>query len=323
MDLSSSLAGTKEFRIVKRGYDPDEVDAFLDQIALGVAELKRKLVESGDQAPAPAATPEPSRADAEEIHRALILAQRAADEEVRKAAAEGEAVVAEARERAAELLREADRDVSERREQARVGLLDEISGLEARRDGLAADVVVLERHVDEQREVVQAAVGELQSLLDHPEAFRVAPAGAPGAGPAPGTTAPVAPTPPPATAEAAGGDDDDEEGDAAAVAADQPADEDQHAPLPGRDDLAHALNLHHGDEDDEAIDLVEPPVDTGPPTQALDQVEAGEDDDDAFLAELRKAMLDDEPLGPRDAALLPGPRAEEVARPRARFGRRR
>jgi cell division initiation protein len=96
MDLSSSLSVTKEFRIVKRGYDPDEVDAFLDQIALGVAELKRKLADASDrvgQAPEGAA----GGPDADEIQRALILAQRAADEEVRAAREEAERIVADAR----------------------------------------------------------------------------------------------------------------------------------------------------------------------------------------------------------------------------------
>ena len=60
MDVSSSLTGPKEFRIVKRGYDPDEVDAFLDQISLGVAELKRKLAEAGDAAKAAPSAPAPA-----------------------------------------------------------------------------------------------------------------------------------------------------------------------------------------------------------------------------------------------------------------------
>src|SRR5690606_26743673 len=146
MDISSSLSGTKEFRIVKRGYDPDEVDAFLDQIALGVAELKRKAAEATDRASA-ATTGDPVAAPAvagDEIQRALVLAQRAADEEVRKAAAEGESLVAEARERAAELVRQADQEVAERREQGRSQLREEITALEERRDALAADVAVLE-----------------------------------------------------------------------------------------------------------------------------------------------------------------------------------
>ncbi len=323
MDISSSLSGTKEFRIVKRGYDPDEVDAFLDQIALGVAELKRKTAEAADRAAAattgaPTATPAPP---SDEIQRALILAQRAADEEVRKATAEGEALVAEAQERVAELLRRADEDAAERREQGQVELRREIAALEARRDALAADVAVLDRHVDEQREVVQAAVGELQSLLDHPEAFRVVPTSqVSGLSPA-GVAAPAVPPRAGSHAAAEGDGDDDEEGDSPAE-----PDIDLDAPLPGRDDLSRALRAD--DEDDEIVVvdgpvIAAPPVsDAGPPTQALDPVDSPGEDEDVFLAELRKAMLDEEPLGPRDETFAPSD--DGVARvPRSRFGRRR
>lgn len=326
MDISSSLSGTKEFRIVKRGYDPDEVDAFLDQIALGVAELKRKAAEATDRAAAvpagdPVAAPSMST---DEIQRALVLAQRAADEEVRKATAEGEALVVEARERAADLLRRVDEEVAERREQGQVELRDEIAALEERRDALAADVAVLDRHVDEQREVVQAAVGELQSLLDHPEAFRVVPAGQAAGLSSDGVAEPVLPARSGSHATAEGeGDDDDEEGDASAE-----PDIDLGAPLPGRDDLSRALQAHTDEEDDEIVALDGPSIaapqvaDPGPPTEALALVDQPEGDEDAFLAELRKAMLDEEPLGPRDDPFI---RSDEGAgrTPRGRFGRRR
>lgn len=324
MDISSSLSGTKEFRIVKRGYDPDEVDAFLDQIALGVAELKRKAAEATDRAAAaavgdPGVTSSPAT---DEIQRALILAQRAADEEVRKATAEGEALMDEARERAAELLRRADEEVAERREQGQVALRGEIAALEARRDALAADVAVLDRHVDEQREVVQAAVGELQSLLDHPEAFRVVPASqAAGLSPA-GVAEPAVPPRSGIHADADGDGDDDEEGDTPAE-----PDIDLDVPLPGRDELSRAL-LDDEEEEDEVIVLdapviAAPPVaDPGPPTEALVAVDGPEGEEDAFLAELRKAMLDEEPLGPRDDTFV---RPDDgVGRAsRGRFGRRR
>ena len=104
---------------------------------------------------------------------------------MRKATEEAEAIRSEARSAADELQAEADAEAAEarraveeevarRREEGRAGLLSEINELEGIRDSLASDVIVLERHVDEQREVVQAAIGELQSLLDHPEAFRIA-----------------------------------------------------------------------------------------------------------------------------------------------------
>jgi len=59
MELSSDLSGAKEFTIVKRGYDPDEVNAFLDQIATGVGELKRKLAAAESEARQAQASPAP------------------------------------------------------------------------------------------------------------------------------------------------------------------------------------------------------------------------------------------------------------------------
>lgn len=407
MDISSSLTGTKEFRIVKRGYDPDEVNAFLDQIALGVGELKRKLAEAEDKAaaakaqaaapaapaapaPAPPPAPAPERsAEAEEIHRALILAQRAADEEVRKATEQGEEMLAGARAQAEELRREAEAEVARRREEGRAGLLAEIDELEQARDSLANDVVVLERHVEEQREVVQAAIGELQSLIDHPEAFRVnvdagvstappaidrtpavpqepepaAPTAAPAAAPAPAEVA--APRPAVEEEENLPGTTDLGKALAAADAPDEEPDEpaapEAHtdtrpprspfepapapAPAPQATPAAPPADAAPPARSDTTVPVEAPPPapapdlftgprggdeddrDIGPPTEALAPVDAaGDPDEDAFLAELRKAMLDDEPLGPRDKTTLPSPFDDDGnggGGRRRGFGRRR
>jgi DivIVA domain-containing protein len=374
MDISSSLTGTKEFRIVKRGYDPDEVNAFLDQIALGVGELKRKLVEAEDTAaiarkaaaapkaapaPAPAAAPAPST-EAEEIHRALILAQRAADEEVRKATEEGATLVASARQQAEDLRAEVEAEVARRRDEGRTDLLTEIDELERVRDSLSNDVVVLERHVEEQREVVQAAVGELQSLLDHPEAFRIATeTGVSTTPPAIDRTAAVAPAPPaPASAPtpSPGGGSPPADPDlpgkadlsaALAWAASEDADGpgEAEAPTPRSDGapppVPSAADPRPLPAADETVRIASPPPapavdltgprsgddddrDLGPPTEAVAAVGAADPDEDAFLAELRKAMLDDEPLGPRateEPGLAPG--LDDEGRGRPRFGRRR
>jgi DivIVA domain-containing protein len=63
--------------------------------------------------------------------------------------------------------------------------------------------------------------------------------------------------------------------------------------------------LSFGEIDHAAPGLERPldPIDAGPPTAPVTAVELGVEpaaEDDAFLAELRKAMADDEPLGPRD-----------------------
>ena len=63
-------------------------------------------------------------------------------------------------------------------------------------------------------------------------------------------------------------------------------------------------------------------VDEGPATEAVDVLAERDADDDAYLAELRKAMTDESPLGPRedDEAAVMDPADEP---PRSRFGRRR
>lgn len=87
------------------------------------------------------------------------------------------------------------------------------------------------------------------------------------------------------------------------------------------------------DEIDHEAPGIAEPVDPGPPTAPIDVVDlAAEepparsvaDDDDAFLAELRKAMADDEPLGPRGEAHPPQPDTlfEDEDRRGWRFGRR-
>lgn len=63
--------------------------------------------------------------------------------------------------------------------------------------------------------------------------------------------------------------------------------------------------------------------DDGPATEAVDVLADDEEDDDAYLSELRKAMTDDTPLGPRDDALSAEPFEPAPEPERSRFGRRR
>lgn len=81
-------------------------------------------------------------------------------------------------------------------------------------------------------------------------------------------------------------------------------------------------------DDGPSTQAAAPSTDDSAPTQAVPQL-VGDADEDAFLAELRKAMTDSEPLGPRDTVDSGAPPAvprrapDDSARPRPRFGRRR
>ena len=151
MALTPDDVVTKQFQHVrfKEGFDPDEVDDFLDEIVVEwrktIAEndeLKAKLAayESGDSAPAsapvaaaPVAAPAPAVADSQgagPVATAGIieLAQRLHDEHVAEGLAQRDKLVADAKAQAASIVSEA-----ETRGREEVSRLDrERQGLEAR-----------------------------------------------------------------------------------------------------------------------------------------------------------------------------------------------
>jgi DivIVA domain-containing protein len=128
MELSPAQITEASFRTVRKGYDPDEVDAFLVEVAkaleaarqqatameararAAVARLQEATAAADapgasepPPAPAPAPAPdgEPSSmqipaAEAETISRTLLLAQKTADATVAEARSEAERIVSEA-----------------------------------------------------------------------------------------------------------------------------------------------------------------------------------------------------------------------------------
>ena len=134
MELTPQLLETQQFPEKFRGYDCDDVDDFLERVGVGVAELLDRLkvaetqvetlAEAAKQAPvaAPAApiaaAPSTLKSDAEQVGRALVLAQQAADSAVAEAKREAADLTAAARLDSAKLRDEAQKQASEVRRQA-------------------------------------------------------------------------------------------------------------------------------------------------------------------------------------------------------------
>lgn len=138
MELTPQLLETQQFPEKFRGYDCDAVDDFLERVGVGVADLLQQLdtanariadLERGGSvsppvaapAPAPAVQPAPlvaATADVEQISRALLLAQKAADDAVAEAMVEGRRLVAEAETSAAGILQRAEGEAAEIRSTA-------------------------------------------------------------------------------------------------------------------------------------------------------------------------------------------------------------
>lgn len=350
-----------------KGYDPTEVDDFLDRAAAMAgkvevqltqalekakaggggggepvpevdieAEVERRVAERLAQAPSGPSEDE----SAEEVRRTLVMAQRTADAAVREAREDAEKILSAANEQAAALVADAearsealtteadqyrtttreavDAEAATERRAARQRLAAEIGELEGLRETLRSDVSVLERHVEEQRSQLGSTLAELQQILDDPSGFRMAPAPAladpdlpdfsdlaePEPEPEPEPDADPAPVEPQPEPEA------EAEPEAEPEAAAEPVEEiDLTEPDESDPPAPPAVQALSFDEVDHEAPGLDDPLDGGPPTAPISVVDLGAaeaeaqpqvEDDDAFLAELRKAMADDEPLGPRD-----------------------
>ena len=188
MEMSPQQVRNASFKSIKRGFDPDEVQAFLRDVAesLEAAQNQSTAMEARARA-AVARLQEVSTAressapvssgDAETISRTLLLAQRTADATVSEAKSEADRIMSAAheeaattidstREMSARLLDEARteaRSVSEVELKAAQG---EVEALLARRDFLESDVDQLEHFLVDQRDRLRQAAS---SLLDMSE----------------------------------------------------------------------------------------------------------------------------------------------------------
>jgi DivIVA domain-containing protein len=197
MEMSPQTVRSTGFKVVKKGYDPAEVDAFKEQVAATVEYTQNqatameararaavaKLQELSQQmasAPEPAATAAPApaaAADHEVISRTLVLAQRTADTTVAEAKVEAEAIVNQARDEAGRVLDNArvmaaktldDARTESRRagEDEKVRAENEVHALLARRDFLLSDVDHLEQYIGAQRERLRDAAVQLHELVE-------------------------------------------------------------------------------------------------------------------------------------------------------------
>ena len=209
MDVTPQLIEQIEFSEKFRGYDPDQVDDFLERVGSSLSqllvrneELQRRLDEAEralQEAPAPAAAPA-AMTDDEEIEQAtrtLMLAKRTAEAAISEARAEAAKLVADARTKSdnatrdasteaerlvrdaqlqrEELIRKAKDDAEQEFAGQRQHHQDEVDRLEAERRRLATDVEAIQARIDAHRSGLQATVQSLQQLLEDPHALAALP----------------------------------------------------------------------------------------------------------------------------------------------------
>ena len=229
MDDLSTLLQQFSFHERWRGYDPDEVDAYVEKVikaaeaAQAQIETLQQQLASGvgyqeqvplrDTAGAQRTTPDPSLPSvsatqaAQGIARTLEMAQQVADDAVADAHQRAEQMIAEATSQATETVQQAQTtladaqaeaedtrraadEYSERtiadaetqakeREEAlaateREKHAIEIAALSAQRVLLSEDVDILNEHLAQQRQTIEASLSKITELVTSPETFRQA-----------------------------------------------------------------------------------------------------------------------------------------------------
>jgi DivIVA domain-containing protein len=194
MALSPQRIRDTSFKAARKGYDPAEVDSFVEEVAAAletaqneatameararaaVARLQELSREGGEGAAAAPVEVKANVDESETISRTLLLAQRTADMTIADAQNEADRLLGSARDdasasldaaraEAARLVEDAKGDARKAGETERVQVEGEVQALLARRDFLESDVDHLEQYLVAQRERLVEVSATLNDLV--------------------------------------------------------------------------------------------------------------------------------------------------------------
>ncbi|MBV8690126.1 MAG: DivIVA domain-containing protein [Actinobacteria bacterium] len=318
MDVSAQTLRDVKFREKFRGYHPDDVDEFLEQVAEGITYLQGRLREAQQGAGFDPDDPDKPIENNEALRRTLVLAQRTADLALQEARHEAERIQSQAKQHAETIVSRAEEAARRTVEETNARLREEVGKLEAARVRLRSDVDELEHYLEQQRQQLHASLSAALSKVED-----VLPAPSETAPEQDDAEVPAVPWPEPVERSALWALSDDDE---PSLAIDEEPAPEAATPLTVVEDAPDGV-----EEDADGARAAAPrtasiwaaaatgddePWDAG--GSALD-----DDDDDPFIAELRRAITDTSPLGPRDDLPLGPPERLEQPQEQEVPGRRR
>src|SRR3954467_9038605 len=136
LELDRHFIERNDFGVARRGYDPDEVDRHLRELADAVAELKRNQRKTST-------TSSLASAAADQVRGIVEAAERSATDIQQQAEGEARRIVDDANQRSRETRERADADAMERvqnAEQATERMLERTGGVETEIDRLLGEL---------------------------------------------------------------------------------------------------------------------------------------------------------------------------------------
>jgi cell division initiation protein len=166
MEVSPKTLREVEFREKMRGYHPEDVDQFLEQVAAGIEVLQDRLRQAVERAQrAEAAAQESGGAD-ETLKKTLVLAQRTADMAVQEAREQASRILASAEQQAQSILAEAEDRGRRTLEETIAECKAELGRLESSRSQAQQDVETLQRWLDEHKEHLRSTLTDALAAVD-------------------------------------------------------------------------------------------------------------------------------------------------------------
>lgn len=176
MEVSPKTLREIRFREKMRGYHPEDVDTFLEQVAVGLEALQDRLRQAVDRAQrAESAVSDPDGTD-QTLRKTLVLAQRTADMAVQEAREQASRILASAEQQAQSILAEAEERGRRTLEETIVECKAELGRLESHRHQAQQDVETLQRWLDEHKEHLRNTLTEALSAVERAGVLWPAPA---------------------------------------------------------------------------------------------------------------------------------------------------
>jgi DivIVA domain-containing protein len=172
---------TVEFRQTLRGYHIDDVDEYLERVAVDAEALQEQMRQAGERLRQAAERiaqlegmlqevqqhPQSGGAVSDDtLQRTLVLAQKFVDQTQADAESQARLLVAEAEDRARKVLGEAEQRAKSVTEDTERHLREEIGRLETIRSQLAGDVETIARHMENERNRLRGALSDMLSWVD-------------------------------------------------------------------------------------------------------------------------------------------------------------
>jgi cell division initiation protein len=166
MEVSPKTLREVEFREKMRGYHPEDVDQFLEQVAAGIEVLQDRLRQAAERAQRAEQAASDTSATDDTLRRTLVLAQRTADMAVAEAREQASRIIGSAQQQADSIVSEAEQQGRRTLEDAISEARSELSRLESQRSQVQLEVETLQRWLEEHKSHVVESLSEALSAVE-------------------------------------------------------------------------------------------------------------------------------------------------------------